>query len=286
MFNKINNWLAKPYFFNESNLFKTLSSFGIGTVVFIFLLLIKPKGIEEIPINPYIFRLGYALNTTFVLLMYFFVVVKVFPDYYNRKTWTVRNQLINIIVVLLVCSVLHWIYSLSVLSESHNLKYVSFFEILLFTQVIGTIPSIIFIYFNQRYRTKKYAFQTKQLSNSNKKEITNKAVIIQAYNKKNNISFKLNELLYITSEKNYACFFFKKKGVVKEQILRLPLHTVEEELNTFDNIFRCHKSYIVNTDYITELVGNARGYYLKIEEEKIPVSRKFNKAHLINLING
>lgn len=286
MFNKINNWLQKPYFFNKSNLFKAVFSFGLGAVVFICLLFIKPKGIDEVIMNPYIFRLGYAINTTFVLLMYFFVVAKVFPDYYNGKIWTIKRQITNIIGVLIVCSVLHWIYSLSVLSESYYLKYVSFFEILFYTLAVGTIPSIIFTYFNEKHRDKKYVSETKQVANINKKEITNKTIVIYANNKKNSLSFKLNELLYITSEKNYACFFLKKKGVIKERILRLPLHKVDEELNTFNNFFRCHKSYIVNTNYITELVGNARGYYLQIEEEKIPVSRKFNKAHLINLING
>jgi len=44
-------------------------------------------------------------------------------------------------------------------------------------------------------------------------------------------------------------------------------------------IFRCHKSYIVNKVKIDSITGNAAGYKLKLKDysEYIPISRKWNK---------
>lgn len=291
MFNSVIKWLKKPYYFNNSIFFRLLISFGLGAIVFIFLFILKPKGIDKIAINPYLFRLGYAVNTSFVLLLYFFVVTKLFPDYYNNEVWTIKKQLINIVGVMIVCSIVHWIYSLSVLSKSHFIQYVSFLEIVFYTMMFGTIPSAIYIYFDEKFSNKKQIENTPPPIIESKKIVINvnneppKKVTIYASNKKDSITFNIDSLLYITSENNYACFFLNdKEDNIKERILRLPLRLVEAELTVFSHILRCHKSYIVNTNYVNKIVGNTKGYSLEIEKKLIPCSRKFKKEDLINLI--
>jgi DNA-binding LytR/AlgR family response regulator len=45
------------------------------------------------------------------------------------------------------------------------------------------------------------------------------------------------------------------------------------------NIYRCHKSYLVNLAKVNHVSGNAQGYklHLKDVEDQIPVSRKLNE---------
>lgn len=287
MFKIVTDWLKKPYYFNKSIVFKLTLSIGLGVLVFISLLVISPAGIEEVKMNPYLFRLGYALNTTFSLLFSFFVFVKLFPDYYDNEKWTVKKHLINTFALMLFCGTLHWIYNLSVLSESHYIKYVSFTETLGYTVIIGVIPNFIYVFFNEKYRTKKYQYFSNQI---NKKIKTtnheNTHLTIFASNKKDSISFYINNLVYITSENNYACFFIKEKLGIKERILRVPLHNVEKNIEHLQQIFRCHKSYIINTDYVKGIGGSVKGYYFEMKEANIsiPISRRFKKEQIIELI--
>ena len=81
--------------------------------------------------------------------------------------------------------------------------------------------------------------------------------------------------------------FTKKDGLLKEHILRTTLTKIYKELSEYNHIIRCHKSYIINSNYMKEIRGNARGYTLKSPSIPfdIPVSRRFPKDSLINLIS-
>ena len=120
-----------------------------------------------------------------------------------------------------------------------------------------------------------------------KKEIKKiEEIILYATNKTENISFNLNDLIYISSQGNYASFFIKTDSEIKEIILRNTLSAIIKELNKYNNIIRCHKSYIINTNYVNAISGNARGYYLRSNSitQQIPVSRSFNKLDLQKMV--
>ncbi|MDD7915542.1 LytR/AlgR family response regulator transcription factor [Polaribacter ponticola] len=120
-----------------------------------------------------------------------------------------------------------------------------------------------------------------------KKEIKKiEEIILYGTNKTENISFNLNDLIYISSQGNYASFFIKTGSETKEIILRNTLSAIIKELNKYNNIIRCHKSYIINTNYVNAISGNARGYYLRSNSitQQIPVSRSFNKSDLQKMV--
>ena len=68
--------------------------------------------------------------------------------------------------------------------------------------------------------------------------------------------------------------------------MRVTLTKIIENLKEYPNIIRCHKSYIINSDYVLDISGNARGYLLKIKfiSINVPVSRSFSKQSLQSLI--
>jgi DNA-binding LytR/AlgR family response regulator len=110
---------------------------------------------------------------------------------------------------------------------------------------------------------------------------------IKGNNKEENISFVLDDLVYISSEGNYASFFIKSNNGIKERVLRNTLSNINKDLKDYKNIIRCHKSYIINSNYMDSISGNARGYFLESQTipQQIPVSRKFKKENLKNLLN-
>lgn len=294
---KDKSWLNKPYYFNDDKQFQLVISFGLGFVTFLFLVLLRPGNATEfdIKINPYAFRLVYGIISTTVLLFYFFVFTKRFPKYYKNETWTIGKHLFNIFCVMLTCGILNAVYSKYVLTDDFFHRNTGYLGILIQSITYGVFPTIIYIYFDEKNRLKKVTKATKNVMDAKKNKRSNrlplnnnKKVTIVATNKKDKLSFRLSSLLYITSDTNYACFFIRdKNGLLKEYILRVPLKVVQTHLEGFENIIRCHKSYIINSNYVKKISGNARGLYLHIKDldNPIPVSRKFSQEQLENFIS-
>ena len=157
---------------------------------------------------------------------------------------------------------------------------------------MSLIPLTFFIFINEknvREKREKRVFEIKEINR--KKEINiskklTKEISINSDNGKENITFHIDNLVYITSQGNYASFFLKNESDLKEKILRVTLTKIATELKEYSYIIRCHKSYIVNINIINDISGNARGYLLKSDfiPIDIPVSRSFSRESLQKLI--
>ena len=113
-----------------------------------------------------------------------------------------------------------------------------------------------------------------------------KEIKIVGDNKKEELSFNTENLIYITSQGNYASFFIRTPNGIEEKIIRNTLTNITLELKEYSNFVRCHKSYIVNCKFMNSISGNARGYFLESElfSIQIPISRSYKKEELKNLI--
>ena len=83
------------------------------------------------------------------------------------------------------------------------------------------------------------------------------------------------EILSIKSSGNYIEVFYIKEGKVFRNILRCTLEKVTKQFDLYPFLFRCHRSYLINTDRIEKVKGNKRGYTITVTglQEAIPVSR-------------
>ena len=54
-------------------------------------------------------------------------------------------------------------------------------------------------------------------------------------------------------------------------MLRSTLQNAEILFKDYENIFRCHRSFIVNVDHIAEVKGNSQGYKLFLDSIDFPV---------------
>jgi DNA-binding LytR/AlgR family response regulator len=96
-------------------------------------------------------------------------------------------------------------------------------------------------------------------------------------NNKEVLEIKLNDLLYIESADNYSKFYFRKNGQIATSILRTSLSRVEKAfLNP--ELFRCHRTYIVQLRNVERVSGNSQGYRFHFAggEDAVPVSRRMN----------
>lgn len=290
--NKSKSWFNRPYFYNDSISYKLYASFGLSIFSGLFIWFFRPFNINHVTQNFEEYAFICAVIILVDLLIYFFILNKLFPKFFDAKKWTVGKHLISVVVLLLQGAVITWIFNYRFYDDT-NVSSQTFLSFLRFTLGIGIFPILIFLFIDERYgnyRRKKVSRKIRELKNDKKALINDNdidEIVLYATNEKDSIKISRNDLLYITSNSNYINVFIKKKGGgITEKILRKQLTITENDLSHFKEFVRCHKSYIVNTNYVTDLTGNARGYYLHLDniDVEIPVSRKFKKDDLIKFV--
>ncbi|MCI2229447.1 LytTR family transcriptional regulator [Polaribacter sp. MSW13] len=289
----ITSWFSIPYYFNPSLKFKFRVSLIISVFVFLFLFFFKPFYLVTLGDLVLKYTAGIGFVTFFGVFFMLYVPPLIFKDYFNEGNWTIGKNFIFITVGILINGIILWLIS-SYYNKDFNLENLSLLQFLIYTYLVATIPIIFFVVVNEKYIREKREKLAEEINKHNKEKLLkrevkiNEEVTVYSDNKKEQLSFKISDLVYITSQGNYVSFFIRNENtILKEKILRVTLTKIENELKGFSNIIRCHKSYIINSKYIKDVSGNARGYLLKSDyiPFEIPVSRSFSKQSLMSLVN-
>jgi len=284
------SWLSTPYYFNPSVKFKLKIGFYFGLFVFLFLYVFKPFNIPSLVdlILEYTVLLG--VITFFGVFFMLYIPALLFENYFDEDKWTIgRNIFVILIGIILIGSVL-WYFG-NLFKSTFGIVGINYFTFLAYTFSVGVIPLLFFVFINEKSVREKREKRAKEINTYNKEKLVKKILIpkitIYSDNKKEKLIFKPDDLVYISSQGNYASFFIQENTNLKEKILRVTLTKIDTELKDYVNVIRCHKSYIVNVNFIKDISGNARGYLLKsdIIPFSIPVSRSFSKQSLKSLLN-
>ncbi len=93
----------------------------------------------------------------------------------------------------------------------------------------------------------------------------------------NDLRLPINDLLYVEAQKNNVIVYYMKDGKVSDSEVHATLSSVLDELRQYENIFQCHRSFVVNLNNITSAQGNSNGYQLKLGTcpATVPVSRTY-----------
>lgn len=287
---KITNWLLTPYYFNPSIKFKFKISIIHGLFIFLFLNVFRPFSISdfEVIILEYTSGIGIiAFLGTFLIL---YIPPLIFKNYFNEDSWTIGRNLLLMAVGITFIGIILW-YVGELYKEPYNLRKIDLLEFLSYTFLVSLIPLTLFVFINEknvRERREKKVVEIKKKKKEPEAHISKKLageISINSDNGNEHVIFHLDNLVYVTSEGNYASFFLKDEEGLKEKVLRVTLIKIATQLKEYPNIIRSHKSYIVNINYINDISGNARGYLLKSDfiDIDIPVSRSFSKQSLQSL---
>lgn len=288
----IMSWLSTPYYFNPSLVFKLKTSFKIGLFIFIFLYIFQPFNLASL--ENYLFQYTALIGIcsflgSFIVL---FVPPLLFKSFFNEDKWTIGKNILYIFIALFFIGSVIWFFS-NIYKEGRDIKRISLPLYLLYTFLVGAIPIFFMVYLNERNLTVRRRKRVKEIKQHKKrKELQkekklNTTVTIYSDNNKESICFNIDKLIYVTSQGNYASFYLQKEdNTLKEEILRVTLAKIDKELEAYTKVIRCHKSYIINTNFVTDISGNARGYLLKsdILDFDIPVSRSFSKQSLMSFL--
>ncbi len=208
-----------------------------------------------------------------------------------------RFQLINTpLVSLLICLYRHIAMSHQV--ESNKLSLSNFLETL---AIIAFLSFAIGLYWRFKFRSRYLAAEleeTRQLNEQLKKtqnalvkgdapqEASDTQVVLSGTTNES-VSLDITNLLYIEAVGNYVKVCQLLDGNVKTDMLRATSKQMEENLQAYPLIVRCHRAFLVNLGQVEQIVSNSRTMQLvmKHSHDAIPVSRS-NMSQIKEAISG
>ena len=208
-----------------------------------------------------------------------------------------RFQLINTpLVSLFICLYRHIAMSHQV--ESNKLSLSNFLETL---AIIAFLSFAIGLYWRFKFRSRYLAAEleeTRQLNEQLKKtqnalvkgdapqEASDTQVMLSGTTNES-VSLDITNLLYIEAVGNYVKVCQLLDGNVKTDMLRATSKQMEENLQAYPLIVRCHRAFLVNLGQVEQIVSNSRTMQLvmKHSHDAIPVSRS-NMSQIKEAIRG
>jgi len=256
----------------------------MGSFVFLFLYFFQPFGLNTYPDGILVLTLGYGLTCIITMAFLNILIPTLFQNYFLEQNWNVGRQLFWSIVNVAIIGLANLLYS-----NYAGIANLSFGNLMVFegyTIALSSFPLILFIISNQKILKSKFeksaALINLGIEKFSSEKLNNKTntVTLESETNAENLTLDPAELIYIQSSDNYVTVFYLKDNSTTSSLLRNTLKSIDNQLDSYPQFFRCHKSYIVNLDKVEHISGNAQGFklHLKNIEERIPVSRSHNNT--------
>jgi len=268
-------FLNKPYDLLKYRKFEILYIYGISIFNFIFLLLFKPFGLSNLN---FIERLR-ALLIYFIAIFPIILVNSYVLKRFFIKKYTIGNTILWFIWSFFLISICIFIVNAYLFNDG-EFYFSMFLWSVGVTLCTSVIPLAILILLHYNY------VLTKRLNNAysineiirNKQLNHNKEIIIEDESNNKKFSVSIDSLLYITAADNYIDVYYFNNNKISHELIRNSLTNIEKTFSNTKQLFRCHKSFIINLNSVLSVTGNTAGYKLKMKNTDVllPVSRKLN----------
>ncbi|CAL2108898.1 putative HTH LytTR-type domain-containing protein [Tenacibaculum sp. 190130A14a] len=283
--------MNKPYYSPIYSTYNLIVSVVFGLIVSLFLIVFQPFRIHLLGENLVLFCFGFGCISTISIILILYFLPKLCKAFFNPETRTVFKQFILLNVTVITIGTISYPYNIYIRQSIGQEQIAGYLQILSYSYAIGFFPILFWLYFDEIELRKKRKKTTKYINEHNhfSTNIIHEESLFSftSLQSNNQITLDINKLIYISSEGNYASYFIDEPTGVKEILFRTTLSKIEQDLKAYKNIIRCHKSYIINTRYISEYSGNARGYLIKTTKTdfNIPISRRFSKNDLKDFLS-
>lgn len=282
MMEQLKTWLERPYPLTEGRTVKWMIILGFSLFTYLFLVLYQPYGAADIP-GKRLFLAGFGLCVFTVLLFNYFLLPQLFPSWFIADKWQIKKEILYLIFSFLGIACLNYLYNSTV-----GKGLAPPFSLLAFVGItvsVGIFPLLVLLYFNER----RLSSTNQQLADSLpipawKKPVANGPILYieAATSTTPRWELPLEAFVYAVAEDNYTTVHYQQDGEPVRRLLRLSLKSLEEQLQAYPDILRCHRSYLINRVHLEAAQGNARSLYLRLRfaEASIPVSRKMSSVFL------
>jgi hypothetical protein len=190
----------------------------------------------------------------------------------RRNLWF---QLINTpLVALGICLYRHFVLSNRI--EGNQLSLVNFLETL---AIIAFCSFAIGLYWRFKYRSKYLAMELEEtrLLNEELKKMQEERVeeLTLTGTTNESVTLQISHLLFIEAVGNYVKVSHLRDDQVHTDMLRATMKQMEETLQGYPMIVRCHRAFLVNLGQVEQIVSHSGSTQLLIKHchESLPVSR-------------
>lgn len=261
------NPFKKPYTVSETPKEKIVFILVFGTFIFLFLFLFKPFGLAQLETGSQFFvSLGFGLVTIFMLFIFKFLI----EPLVLKRNITFGGSILWGLAIASSIGVANYFYVSIIFPHVFVFKY--FFLAIWTAILVGIIPVTIgyIISFNRLYKT-----ALKDAAISPEEVLWETEVTIRGGNPKNECKLNPRSIVYLCSNDNYITIVTIKGESINKTHLRGTLKATETELKRNSSFFRCHKCYIVNSEFADHVTGNVQNLKIKLKTQglEIPVSR-------------
>lgn len=227
---------------------------------------------------------------TFIVMDFLTILLPlVFKHYFSEQRWTLGKNIFISVLMLLVITICNTLLGGQLYGYPFSVKALLHF--LYYTLGIGLVVNSFISVINYKRLLKKHLATADTINKEMQHEpVTNTMgsaqITLASEAGKESFVFSLDELLYIEAADNYTKVFCIKESRLQDRMLRSTLKRIELQL-PYPQVFRCHRSFLVNLVKVKSVSGNAQGYQLSLEgtEKLVPVSRSAGKSLQARLKN-
>lgn len=285
LLHRIIRFLKQPLWLNDN---RKSVVFAATAIVVGVLALLQPFGISRAKGFDFFIQLvASGLGTFIGCSISMFLIPALFKNYYLN--WTIGKEIIQNFItvisiglmnglVMFLLSVLYYGYSLSSFTNT-------FITLFIATIVLSPIPIIILHIWSYNTKLKANLEEAQELNSRIVRQpleenITDDSKLITLSGiTKESITTPVEDLLYLEAFGNYVKVFYRWEKTIKQKMLRATIKQMEDQLQDYPSVIRCHRAFLVNISLITGVKGNSQGYRLsfKYSDQEIPVSRAYTK---------
>lgn len=274
MITKIIKYLREPYPFLYRNKQLILNILGIIAVAsFVFSYAFEPFEVNVTEHKmPYIWILVlHAVLPVPIAFVYFSIINWRVKD---DSRWTIGKEMLTLSFLLILIGIGSFLIRDIIYNNHNNWSFRYFYEEIRNSFMVGVLLLLIVLPLNLQRLIQKHSKSLERLKLPVAPEKSQQQTIeIASGNEK--VQFAVHNFLFAKVESNYTEIFMENDQEVTKTLIRITLKELEIHLQEFPNIYKSHRSYLVNLDKITSCAGNAQGYQLSLKNYNgtVPVSR-------------
>lgn len=263
--------LNKPFPEDEDYQAYIRNTLLISFFVAFFLYVFQPFGMSNIESGVLLICLGFGTMTFIASLAYDFVMVRLFKFKDGDQPFTFGKWILNMMGIMLTISLANFLFARSLIGY---MDWSLFPQMIYGTFTIGLFPVVALGWLSLMRQEQKYQTIAADInlqvppSPSPPSSVTEERTIFD---------IPLWQIRYVEALQNYVKIgYFSTSGQLQEQTERATLKFVLSE-TAGSSLVRCHRSFLVNREAITEVSGNAQGLVLTLEKcnKTVPVSRSY-----------
>jgi len=267
-------FLKKAYPFNNDLKHNAKVVFFISVIIGGFLFFFEPFNFNEFSNRERVIISSVISLITFAVLSFNMMVIPSFiKSFMDTQKWNIFKEILWNIWLLITVSFGYYIYfrfnPIFEIAPNDALKII----------LISILAISILVILNQNRLMKLNVNLALALNQrlSSKLNTGHNKIFFESEYKKDSISLTIDSIRVIKSAGNYIEIYFFEKGEISKHFVRNTLVYAEKLLENYNFIFRCHRTYLVNTNFIKEAEGTPQGVKLQVQDLDflVPVSRNY-----------